>query len=106
MCDAVSNSVRLWKNDNTVVQYDCDADVSRVFLHGNLLAEIGENFIKLYDADQESNTTKSRLNALLQEFGHDGERVFARKFEWFVRVWNDTYKEFQEVAFLNGMRLA
>ena len=53
-------------------------------LHGNKIAEVGDNFVRLFDGGWQSNTTKSRLNAILSEHGLPGERVFQRKFEWFV----------------------
>ena len=46
-----------------------------------------------------SNTTKSRLNALLDEFSY-GMRVFQKNYEWFV-----SYKNVKE-DFVSGMELA
>ena len=34
-----------------------------VFLHGNKIAEIGDDSLTLFDGGWQSNTTKSRLNA-------------------------------------------
>ena len=90
-----------WKNANTMVtNHD---GVSFVFLHGNLIAEVGDNFIKLHDGGWQSNTTKSRLNAILTEHGIAGEGVFQKNFEWFIRLWNGT--EFFVTKFTSGMRL-
>jgi hypothetical protein len=74
-------------------------DVSHVFLHGNKIAEIGENFIVLMDGGWQSNTTKSRLNAILSEHGCPGECVFQKNWQWFVNVNGAT------VDFFSGMRL-
>ena len=91
-----------WKSTNTKVEMS--NDIASVFLHGNLIAEIGEGFIKLHDGGWQSNTTKSRLNAILSANGFGGERVFQKNFEWFVRLFNGS--ELITTEFLSGMRLA
>jgi hypothetical protein len=88
-----------WTSANTTVTLN-DAGESEVRLHGNLIAKVGENFIQLFDGGWQSNTTKSRLNAILSEFGIDGERVFAKDFDWFVM------QEGGPIPFFSGMRLA
>ena len=93
---------RHWQSGNTEVIADHDG-VSRVYLHGNHIADVGENHIRLFDGGWQSNTTKSRLNAILSEHGIAGEGVFQHKFEWFVRLYNGT--EFFTTEFRNGMRL-
>ena len=77
-----------------------EGNVSRVFLHGNQIATIGENFIQLFDGGWQTSTTKSRLNAILSEFGMTGECVFQKNFNWFVN-----YNGFP-IPFFSGMRLA
>ncbi len=91
-----------WKSGNTEVQ--TFNDVAHVWLHGNKIAEIGEGWIKLMDGGWQSNTTKSRLNAILSAHGFGGESVFQKNFEWFVRLWNG--EEFVTTEFRSGMRLA
>lgn len=87
-----------WKNANTMVtNHD---GVSFVFLHGNLIAEVGDTFIKLHDGGWQSNTTKSRLNAILNEHGCPGEGIFQKQFEWFMRLSDGTV-----IPFFSGMRL-
>ena len=97
---AISES-KDWKNANTEVT-NIDG-VSYVYLHGNLIAEVDNNGIKLYDGGWQSNTTKSRLNAILSEHGISGEGVFQKNFEWFIRLYNGT--EFFTTEFRSGMRL-
>jgi hypothetical protein len=75
-------------------------NVSDVYLHGNLIARIGETWMELFDGGWQSNTTKSRLNALLSAFGMDGEYVFQKNFQWFVQY------EGAPIPFFSGMRLA
>ena len=87
-----------WKSANTaVVQAD---GISVVLLHGNKIAEVGENFIRLFDGGWQSNTTKSRLNAILAAHGIDGERVFQKQFNWFLSIANGG-----AIPFFSGMRL-
>jgi len=70
-----------WKLSNTeVVNED---GVSKVFLHGNKIAEIGDTWLRIFDGGWQSNTTKSRLNAILREHG-TGESVFQKNWNWFV----------------------
>jgi len=90
------------KLDNTEVR-NIDG-VSFVFLHGNKIAEVGDNFMRLFDGGHQTNTTKSRLNALLAAHGLGGERVFQKKWEWFVTL--NTGKDLATVPFFNSMRLA
>jgi len=74
-----------------------------VYLYGNLIAEVGDNYFKLYDGDYQSATTKSRLNAILATHGAPGECVFQKNLKWFIRLWNGT--EYFTTEFRNGMRL-
>ena len=86
-----------FKMDNTEV-IAC-SNVSDVYLHGNLIARIGETWMELFDGGYQSKTTKSRLNAILSAFGLPGEYVFQKKGEWFVQ-----YNGFP-IPFFSGMRL-
>lgn len=90
-----------WKLANTeVVNVD---GVSKVYLHDNLIAEVDDNGIKLYDGGWQSNTTKSRINAIMTEHGIAGEGVFQKNYQWFIRLYNGT--EFFVTEFRSGMRL-
>ena len=98
---AITHSVD-WKCDNTeVVNID---GVSFVYLHGNKIAEVGDGFLRLYDGGFQSKTTKSRLNAILQEHGLPGECVFQKNWTWFLRAKWGT--EFSVIPFFSSMRLA
>lgn len=59
------------------------SNVTDVFLHGNLIARLGETWIELFDGGWQSQTTKSRLNSILRAFGLPSEGVFQKKGEWF-----------------------
>ena len=96
-----------WKQDNTMV---VNKDrVSFVFLHGNCIAQVKENSIRLFDGGWQSVTTKSRLNAILQENAIKGECVFQRNFKWFVHKFigqAGTSPVFNELEFSNGFVFA
>ena len=62
-----------------------DNNESRVFLHGNHIATVTEDDLILFDGGWQSNTTKSRLNALCDEFCYRGEGVFQKNYKWYVR---------------------
>ena len=87
-----------WSDGNTCTTYDNDGNCL-VYLHGNHIATIKSNSIIIKDGGWQSNTTKSRLNALLDEFSY-GMRVFQKNYEWFV-----SYKNVKE-DFVSGMELA
>ena len=88
-----------WHSGNTRVEAVVGA--SRVYLHGNLIAEVADDCIRMYDGGWQSNTTKSRLNAILSDFGLPNERVFAKNFDWFVRM-----RDGSSIPFFSSMRLA
>ena len=96
MINAIRNNVD-FKLANTEV-ISC-SNVSDVYLHGNLIARIGETWMELFDGGWQSNTTKSRLNAILSAFGMPGERIFAKNFDWFVQY------DGAPIPFFSGMRL-
>ncbi len=86
-----------WSNSNTTVQFNEEDETSNVYLHGNLIAVIGDTFIQLFDGGYQSNTTKSRLNAILTENGNGNDCVFQKNFEWFFRS--------TDTPFFSGMML-
>ena len=84
MCKAVQSS-KDWKSANTSVHFNEENNTSVVRLHGNKIAEVGDDFLTIFDGGYQSVTTKSRLNALCQEFCVAGEGVFQKDFAWYVR---------------------
>ena len=102
MNTAIQNNQN-WQSANTAVTFDEESSVSSVFLHGNKIAEIGDTFIRLFDGDHQTNTTKSRLNAILSEHGECGDKVFAKNFDWFVQMY--TSQGLTVVPFFSSMRL-
>ena len=94
MVDAIKEG-KDWRKDNTkVVQFYNDKDypvVTSVFLHGNKIAEIDATTVEIYDGGWQTNTTKSRLNAIINGLC-DGTRcgVFQKNYEWFITDNNET----------------
>ena len=107
MIAAVKGNIN-WSKDNTSVIFE--DGISKVYLHGNLIAEVDDVSLKLYDGGYQSQTTKSRLNALLSEFGYTcgtkREYVFQKQYEWFIQMFDLTEKAMRTIPFSNGMRLA
>ena len=107
MISAINNSMD-WKSGNTEVVSQQDG-VSLVYLHGNKIAEVGDDYLTLFDGGWQSKTTKSRLNALLGEFGYTcgtkREYVFQKQFEWFVNIFNMKSDQIEVVPFVDGMVL-
>ena len=101
LMNAAITSGKDWQLDNTMVTHQ--DGVAFVFLHGNNIAQVGDTFIRLFDGGWQSVTTKSRLNAILAEHGEPGDRVFQKKFEWFVRI--NTAQGLTTVPFFSSMRL-
>ena len=89
-----------WAGSNTTVCYNELTNCSSVYLHGHQIATLDHhsNALKLSSCGYETNTTKSRLNALLSEFKY-GCKVFQKQFNWYLQNVNQT------VDFWDGMIL-
>ena len=83
--------------NTTVVQHRNEMEV---FLHGNHIATLCKISmdLRLFDGGWQSVTTKSRLNALLDEFG-GGDRVIQKDFAWYLVSNLDNSRR----AFFSGM---
>jgi hypothetical protein len=98
-----------WQKDNTLVTFDSETNESKVYLHGNHIATVGDNFVQIFDGGYQSVTTKSRLNAILKEHGIKGECVFQKNFNWFVHKFigqAGTSPVYNESEFVSGMMFA
>ena len=102
MNTAIQNNLN-WQSGNTSVHFNEEENVSVVRLHGNKIAEVGDTFIRLFDGGWQTNTTKSRLNAILFEHGDEGDCVFQKNFDWFVNI--NTVQGITTVPFFSSMRL-
>ena len=109
MNNAISNNLN-WQSGNTSVTFDPETNESTVFLHGNKIAVVGDDFVQIFDGGYQSNTTKSRLNAILSEHGIKGEGVFQRDWKWYVHKFigqtSITGPVYNEYDFTNGFMFA
>ena len=97
---AISNRSN-WAGSNTTVTYNDSTNCSSVFLHGHNIATVDHatNAVKLSSCGWQTVTTKSRLNAILDEVKY-GCRVFQKQFDWYLSTNNQT------VDFWDGMILS
>lgn len=103
MCNAIAHN-KAWRSGNTEVTLGSD-NVSYVFLHGNLIAEVDDTAVTVYDGGWQTVTTKSRLNAICSRFCVAGEGVSQRKGQWYIHKlagMAGTSKVFAEIPFTNG----
>ena len=68
-----------WSNTNTSVEYHSSENLSEVRLHGHLIAwyRHDDNTVGISSCGYETNTTKSRLNAILSTF-YSGVGIFQK----------------------------
>ena len=99
MNTAISNKVD-WSSSNTRVEFNNTSNCSSVYLHGHQIATFSHELkaVKLSSCGWQTNTTKSRLNAILSEVKY-GCKVFQKNFVWFVN-----YNK-QTLMFWDGMIL-
>jgi hypothetical protein len=85
-----------WAGSNTTVSYNSNTNCSSVYLHGHQIATFDHNLkaVKLSSCGYTTNTTKSRLNAILDEVKY-GCRVFQKNWNWFVS-YNDQTQDFMD----------
>jgi len=91
---AAINASKNWQSANTSVHFNEESNISIVRLHGNKIAEVTDDSMTIFDGGWQTTTTKSRLNALINEFCNavtDG--VFQKNYQWFVTD-NNVTKEF------------
>ena len=91
---------RNWAGSNTTVFTTDNGLESTVYLHGNHIATYFHDTreLQLFDGGWQTVTTKSRLNALLDEFG-GGDRVIQKDFTWYLVSNLDNSRR----AFFSGM---
>ena len=84
MNNAVRNKIA-WSKGNSCTTFDSAIENCFIYLHGNHIAtyNYANKELSLYDGGWQSNTTKSRLNALCDEFAY-GLGVFQKQWQWFV----------------------
>ena len=89
MNSALRNRKNFSSGNTTVIQND--DNTADIFLHGNCIGYVDysgkiaptSGTLKISDAGWQTVTTKSRLNALCDEFAY-GCYVFQKNFDWFL----------------------
>ena len=102
MNNAVKNKIA-WSKSNTLTTFSSDLKECCIYLHGNHIAtyNYANRELALYDGGWQSNTTKSRLNALCDELA-TGFGVFQKNWNWFVGDFqNKTVKDFTDGITVN-----
>ena len=91
-----------WSKSNTCTTFDNTIENCFVYLHGNHIAtyNYADKELSLFDGGWQSNTTKSRLNALCNEFA-TGFGVFQKNWEWYVSDFQNVTKEFVDNTIVN-----
>ena len=99
---AVVNKIN-WSNSNTFVEYNENTNCSTIVLHRTAIAVYDHNTqaLKLNSGGYTTNTTKSRLNAILQEL-IAGASVYQKQFNWFLNYNNQTVDFFDGMILCNG----
>ena len=85
MNEAILNRKDFFSSNTSVENYVNNitgAKEAVVKLHGNHIATVGET-LQICDAGWQTVTTKSRLNALCNEFAY-GCYVFQKNYDWFL----------------------
>ena len=84
MNEAILNRKDFFKGNTSVQHYTTETGAREaiVKLHGNHIASVRDT-LQICDAGWQTVTTKSRLNALLNEFA-EGCYVFQKIFDWFL----------------------
>ena len=96
-----------WSKDNTRVEFNDSTNCSTVFLHGHSIATYDHELkaVKISSCGYETVTTKSRLNAILQEV-KTGFGIFQKNFEWFQNGQGKTVDFFDGMILLDSGEVA
>ena len=99
----MSGAFRHWVNksmSNTIVKYDDKWRITRMFLHWNQIATLYDDWkLELDTCGWMSNTTKERMNGILEEFGL--WRIRQVKGDWFLVKKNGEVVDFDKKMILS-----
>ena len=103
---ALSNKAN-WGKSNTQVVYNESTNCSSVYLHGHQIATLDHNTqaLKLDSCGYQTVTTKSRLNAILDEVKY-GAKVYQKNWDWFVSFRQSKTSFFDGIVLFNEEQLA
>ena len=85
-----------WQLDNTSVE-TVDG-ITTVKLYGYKIAEVTDTSITLFDGRYRTKTTKSRINAILQDHGN-GDSIVQVNYQWYLNTGG------QRIPFVSGITL-
>ena len=99
MNNAVRNKIA-WSKSNSCTTFDSTIENCFVYLHGNHIAtyNYADKELTLFDGGWQTVTTKSRLNALCNEFA-TGFGVFQKNWDWFLSDFDNK----NVIDFFNGV---
>ena len=83
MINAIDQNCEHWSKSSTSVTKDAEG-IHHVYLHGNEIAQLGDDWLKVRHAGWRTNTTMSRLRALVSEYGSDTDYIRQTDFVWYV----------------------
>ena len=95
-----------WAGSNTTVCYNDSTNCSSVYLHGHQIATLDHSTkaLKLSSCGYETVTTKSRLNAILDEVKY-GCKVYQKNFNWFVSYADEVTSFFDNMILVDANHL-
>jgi len=97
---------RNWKKANTEVEaHPSGNNEMRVFLHGNNIASYKDGTLYINHCGWKTNTTKSRLNALVKHVLGDMSCIYQHNFDWFVKQTSNINGMYDEYLFEDGWLL-
>ena len=101
--ELMSSAFRHWRNksmSNTVVKYDDKWRTTFMYLHWNLIATLYDDWKLVLDTCwRQSNTTKERMNGILEEF--DLWRIRQVHWDWFLVKKNGEVIDFDKKMILS-----
>ena len=92
MIQAIVDERSHWSKDNTRVE--CQGHYADIYLHGHRIAHYNrvDSSLKVNNCGYATNTTKSRLNALIDFVaGAVNNGIFQRNWEWYIMINGDTH---------------
>ena len=81
-------SVKAFFNNTNYLKNNTHVINNKFYLHSNLIAEKKNNKLYISNCGWFSNTTKERLNGILDYIGKP--RIYQKRFQWFLNgeKWN------------------
>ena len=94
MLQAIVDDRSYWGKDNTRVEWDDSNKCYDVYLHGHCIAMYTPSTwtLKVNNCGYATNTTKSRLNALINWVADPTcNGIFQKNWEWYIKINGDIH---------------